>query len=155
MPFERPTLDQLVTRIQTAFTSRVELQGSVLRRAMVTITARVLAGVAHLLHGRLDYYARQLFADEAEDEFLKRWGAMFGVTPQPPTYSGGSITATGDNGSVIPAGTLPTRTDAAICVTKSDATIASGTATIAVVSQATGSAQNSDVGTELTFQSPI
>jgi uncharacterized phage protein gp47/JayE len=154
MPFERPTLADLVTRVQTDYTSRLQLTGSLLRRSMVIVQARVIAGVAHLLYGRQDYFARQLFADESEDEFLKRWGAMFGVTPNAPTYATGNITITGVNGTILPAGLVLSRTDGELYTTQTSVTIASGTATVAVQSDDAALAENCDVGTVLTFQSP-
>ena len=54
MSFERPTLPDLVSRIQTDFVSRLALTGAVLRRSVVTVLARVLAGAAHMLHGHLE-----------------------------------------------------------------------------------------------------
>lgn len=155
MAFERPTLAELVDRIQQDFVSRLPLEGSVLRRSMVQVLARVVAGAAHLLHGHLEYQARQIFPDTADENNVLRWGALFGIERLAPTFASGSVAFTGTNGTVIPAGTVLVRADGEEYTTDADVTIASGTATAAVTASEAGEAGNADVATALTLESPI
>lgn len=155
MSFERPTLAQLVTQSQQDFVSRLTLTGALLRRSVVAVLSRVVAGAAHMLHGHLEFLSRQLFPDTAEAEFLRRYGDLFGIAPTPATYATGDLTITGTNGSVIPAGTVLLRSDGAEFTTDAEVTIASGTATAVLTAELAGADGNSDVGVVLSFESPI
>ena len=155
MPFERPTLSDLVTRIRADFRSRLGIVGALVRRAMADIFAAVWAGVAHGMHGHLEWLSEQLFADTAERQYLLSIAAMYGITPTAATYAVGSVTATGVNGSLIPAGTILVRDDGFTYVTTADATIAGGVATVAVQASTAGEEGNLEEAETLTFQSPI
>jgi hypothetical protein len=63
MPFTRPTLAELVDRIQNDLTTRFALTGTALRRSVVNVLARVEAAATHLLHGHLEFLSQQLFPD--------------------------------------------------------------------------------------------
>lgn len=155
MAFARPTLSDLVTRIQADFVSRLSLTGAVLRRANVYVLSRVMAGAAHMLHGHLDFLARQLFPDKSEAEFLTRQASLFIGAPIPAGFAKGTLTCTGTNTTVIPAGSALQRSDGAVYTTDADVTIALGTATPSVTSVLAGADQTLTVGVVLAFQSPI
>ncbi len=155
MSFERPTLPELVDRVQQDFVSRLELAGAVLRRSVVHVFARVVAGASHMLHGHLDYLGRQIFADTADETFLTRQGGIFGVARNPPEFATGEVTITGTNGTVIPAGTVLIRADGTEYTTDAEETIASGTATADVTASVAAEDGNCDAATELSFESPI
>lgn len=155
MAFSRPSLTDLVDRIQADFVSRFTLNGPVLRRSVIYVLARVLAGAAHSLYGYLNYLSRQIFPDTADDTNLRRWGSIWGLSPTAATYSSGSITITGTDGTVVPAASKLIRSDGAEYSTAADVTIASGTATATVTAVAAGVDGNCDAGTVLSFESPI
>src|SRR5918912_3038716 len=106
MAFTRPTLSELVDRVQQDVVSRLKLSAPILRRSVVYVISRVVAGAAHMLHGNLEYLARQMFPDTSEAEYLVRQAALFGISRKPAAYASGDVTITGTNGSVIPAGTV-------------------------------------------------
>lgn len=153
--FVRPTLGELISRIQADFISRLDLAGAVLRRALVYVFARVVAGAAHLLHGHLDFLSRQLFPDESEEEFLLRQAALFGVARLEPTYTRAEVTFTGTNGTVIPAGTRLVSALGYEYETDFGTTIAAGAALTDLTSLLPGSASDLVTAAPLTFQSPI
>jgi uncharacterized phage protein gp47/JayE len=155
MAFARPTLAELVDRVQQDFVSRLELAGAVLRRAVVYVLARVMAGAAHMLHGHLDWLSRQLFATTSEREYLLLDAAKYGMTPTPATFAEGTVTLTGVDGSVVPAGTVLQRPDGAQYATDEEVTIASGTATAHVIAALAGAAGTLPVGMQLSFESPV
>lgn len=103
MAFERPTLSEIVNRVQADFVSRLELVGAVLRRSIVYVLSRVVAGAVHLLHGHIEYLGRQLFPDLSDDAYLIRQAGLYGIMKNPPDYAHGTTTATGTNGVEIPA----------------------------------------------------
>jgi uncharacterized phage protein gp47/JayE len=155
MAFSRPTLEELVDRIENDFVSRLALSGALLRRSMARVLARVLAGASHLLHGHIEWVSRQIFADTAEAEFLKRIGRLFGVDANEATFATGNVTITGSNGTTIPAETVLVRSDGAEYEVDADVTIASGTATAALTALVAGQDGNCDEDTELSFASPV
>ena len=53
MPFARPSLGDLVTRIRSDLRGRLEILGPLLRRAMADVLGAVLGGVVHELYGYL------------------------------------------------------------------------------------------------------
>lgn len=155
MAFVRPLLAQIVERVQQDFVSRLSLSAPILRRSMVGVLSRVVAGAAHMLHGHLDFLAKQIFPDQADGEYLVRWGALFGLSRTAATFAVGNVTFTGTNGTVIPAGTVAVRADGAEYETQADGTVATGEATIAVEALAAGEAGNCLEGTVLSCESPI
>ena len=50
MAFSRPTLQQIVDRIENDFKTRIDNAQSLLRRSVLKIMARVYAGTADLLY---------------------------------------------------------------------------------------------------------
>jgi uncharacterized phage protein gp47/JayE len=155
MPFTRPTLAELVERTQQDAVSRLGLVAPVLRRALVYVVARVLAGAVHGLYGLLEFLSRQIFPDLAEREFLIRQAAGYGLTLKAAEYASGEAAATGTNGAIIPAGTVLVRADGAQYEVDTEATIAGGTATLAVTALVPGADGNFDVAGTLAFESPI
>lgn len=154
--FVRPTLPELVTRIEQDLISRLELVGSaMLRRAVARVLARVVAGAAHMMHGHLEFIAAQLFADTATGTFLVRLARLFGIDRTPAEFATGNATITGTNGTVIPIGTVLQRADGSTYTTNIEVTIALLTATVAVTAEIAGALANADAGAALAFESPI
>lgn len=152
MPFARPTLADLVTRIRGDLRGRLEIAGPILRRAMVDPLGAVWAGGVHTLYGFLEWVSRQLFADTAEREALLRQAALYDIKPAAATFATGNVTATGVNGSSIVAETI-LRLDAATAYrVTTGQVIASGTATLPVAAVLAGSAGNLVAGATLTFE---
>jgi len=155
MAFQRPTLQELINRIQSDLASRMALGSTALRRSLINVFARVYAGAAHMLHGHLEFISRQQFPDQSEAEFLERQGELFGINRIAAAYAGGDVTFTGTNGTVIPEATVLQRSDGAQYSTDAEGTIASGTATVAVTALVAGEDGNADLGVSLTLVSPI
>lgn len=155
MAFQRPTLSELVDRIQQDFVSRLNLIGAVLRRSLVYVLSRVLAGAAHMLHGHLEFLSKQIFPDLSESTYLIRQAALFGLSPNAPTFAKATATVTGTNGTIIPAGEVLTRSDAVEYTVDADVTIAAGTGTIAVTASLADANSTLVAATSLSFQSPI
>lgn len=128
MSFVRPTIAELVERIQQDFISRMELLAPLLRRSMVYVASRVLAGAAHLLHGHLEYLSKQVFPDLSAEEYLIRQAALFGIVRTAATYAAGNAVVSGTNATVIPADTVLLRSDGSEYTTDSEVTIATLTA---------------------------
>ncbi|HEU4604059.1 MAG TPA: baseplate J/gp47 family protein [Steroidobacteraceae bacterium] len=155
MAFARPTLTDLRSRIENDLVSRLQIVTTVLRNAVVRIIARVVAGAVHGLHGHIAWAVRQIFVTTADQEYIDLHGSELKVDRKPATFAAGSITITGTDASLIPSGTRWLRKDGIEYETTADATIASGTATAAVICTTEGASGNADAGVALSIISPI
>lgn len=156
MPFARPTLAELVARTKADLRGRLDNLGPLLRRAMPDVLAAVWSGAVHMLHGHLEWLSRQLFPDTSDAEQLLRQSGLYGITPTPATFATGTVTATGINGSVIPAGAFLVHAEGQrYVVVAGGATIMAGTATLSLDAVLAGEAGNQDAADILTFESPI
>lgn len=154
MPFSRPTLQELINRTSADAVARLGLE-ELLRRDDMQVLTRVLSGASHSLHGHVAWLAEQIIIDTAEAEYLARWANIWGVDRKPAAAAVGNVTLNGSNGIVIPAGTALVRTDGAEYTTNAEATIAGGTATVAVTASVAGAAGNALASTALNLVSPI
>lgn len=150
-----PTLTQILSSIQSDINSRLTGADSTLTASVLNVLANVLAGVAFNEYGFIDFVAQQIFPDTATSEFLRRWGAIWGVVPIPANPASGYVTCTGTNGVTIPAGTVFQRADTALFTSTADATISGGTAAVPVTANVAGANSNTGNGATMTFVSPI
>jgi uncharacterized phage protein gp47/JayE len=157
MPFPRPTLSELIDRIVADLSSRlVGVDGAVMRRSILGIIGRCLAGASHELHGRLDFISKQCNPATAEGEFLEDWANVWGQRRAAATYAGGNVTFTGNVGAEIPAGTVLQRQDGALFETDALGRIIVGTSVVVHVSALeAGTAGNCEAGVALTLQQPV
>lgn len=156
MPFERPTLQEIVDRMISDLNSKITGATTFLRRSILRIFARVFAGAVHLLYSFLDYMKRQLFATTADADYLEVHGSEYGILRKPGAFSSGSGVATGTVGYTIAAGTILESASGNQYSILYDATIGIG-GTVVISFQATqaGEASNESAGASLVFISPL
>lgn len=155
MPFARPPLADLITRIAGDMRGRLEITGPLVRRAMVDVLSKVFAGGVHGLYGNLDWLSRQLFGDTADRDQLLRAAALYGIKPDAATFATGSLTITGTNGAAVLANAIYTLDDATRYIVTTGATIASGTGTVVVSAVLAGAAGNLVAGATVSLESSI
>lgn len=153
MPFERPTLEQLVSRTQRDI--QASLRGSTpqLRRTPEGALARAQAGLAHGLYGYLAWLSRQVLPDTADEEYALRWLALFGIELRPATHARGLVRF---SGSVdIPAGVAVSRADGVRYTTTALASPLEGIVEVEVLADEPGIAGLAEANTTLRLVSPI
>lgn len=155
MAFERPTLPAIVERVQQDLASRLELTGAVLRRSVAHVLARVIAGASHMLHGHIEFVARQIFPDLAERGFLVRQAELYDIRPTPATFAEAVVHVTGSEGAVVPHGARLLRADGAIYDTAEGGIVGSAGVKLKIVAVEPGAAGTLDPGVILIFESPI
>ncbi len=155
MPFERPDLKTIISRISSDIESRFEGADAAIRRTFYNTLSKALAGAVHGIYGYMDYMSEQLMPDTSEKEYLERWGRIWGVTRKQAAYASGDVIFTGTNGTVIDAGTTLQRSDGVEFKTDEAATVSSGSATVSVTSVDSGSDGNTDAAASLNLVSPI
>lgn len=149
MSFNRPSLFALIAAAEADYESRLIGADARLPAANINVSARVLAGGLHGLHGHLAFIANQVLPDSAEAEYLDRHAGLWGLSRQPGALATGQVVFTGNSGAPILAATALQRTDGITYVTTADAVIASGTATVSVLATEAGTASNLATGAKL------
>ncbi len=155
MPWTRPSLTSLVTRVEADITSRLTGGAALLRRSILAILARVFAGAIHILHGYLEFIAQQLFIDSAESEYLDRHALTWGVPRASASFATGELLLTGVPGTLIPAGTLFLREDGVEFTTNAVTSLTGGSVMVAVTCSTAGDTGNSDTGLSFQVETPI
>ncbi|MCW5828105.1 MAG: baseplate J/gp47 family protein [Deltaproteobacteria bacterium] len=155
MPFDRPTLQQLDARIQADLASRLTGGGALLRRSVLQVLARVMAGAAHSMHGHLEWAGRQVTPDTADEENLILHAQRRGVYRREAVSAEGQATVTGEDGSEIGTDAVWEREDGIRYLTVTGGTITDGEAGIAVRAEEGGAAGNASAGTKLRLVSPV
>lgn len=154
MTFARPTLAEIVARIEADVSSRLGV-GPLLERGPLKVLSRVMGGASHSLHGHLDYNARQAVPLTAEATVLESWADLYGLERLAATKANGEVTVTGLNGTSVPLGAQLGRADGSKYRTTSTAVVAGGTATVTAEAEVAGRAGNAAAGTELSFTIPV
>lgn len=155
MAFQRPSLDQLIERIKSDFRSGLNI-ANILRRSFLGVIARAMAGMSHLQLGYLDWISKQVIPDTAEDEWLIRWAAIFGLELRPATYAEFNITITGNGDGVVPTDEVYQRADGLQYKLALEKVIpVAGTIIGKLIALTPGESSNMDVGGKLNLLSPI
>jgi len=155
MSFSRPDLPTLINRAEADIETRLPGADARLRRSNLNVLARVHSGAAHGLYGYLEWIARQVIIDTADGDMLERHASIWGVERKAASPAVGNVTVTGTNGAIVPADSTLARSDGAQYTTDAEATIAGGTATIAVTAVEGGQAGNASAASSLSFDTPI
>lgn len=153
--FTRPTLLELITVAEAEINASIPGADARLRRSVLGVLARVLAGQTHGLYEYIKWVSRQVIVDTASAESLQRHATIWGISRKAATAASGNVTFTGANGSVIPAGTEVRRADGAAYTTTAEATVAAGAATVGVTAAVAGVAGNAVPAIQVGLSSPV
>ncbi len=158
MPFPRPTLRQIVTRVAADIQSRLPGTDALLRVTLLGILGRALAGAIHELYGYAEWIYRQIFPDTCGETMLLRWAAIWGVERQAAKIAKGTVTFTGAPGTSIRRRDVRLRSGAGVEYLGNQGRTAigdGGTLEFRVRAAEAGAAGNADTGVTLTLVSPI
>lgn len=152
--FSRPTLAALVERIRTDVLSRL-VNDDALRRTEAEVYSRALAGAVHGLYGYVEWAAKQIIYDTADEEHLVRWASIWKVLRKVAVAATGDVTFSVQVGAVIPAGTLLQALDGVQYATTAEVTAVSTSTVAAVVAVEPAAAGNRAAGQTLNLVSPV
>lgn len=155
MPFERQTLPQTVAEVQAGLASRLPGADTRLRRAVLTVLARVVGGVAYGLDAFIAYKAKQIFPMTADEEHLPRLARPWRVFQKSPEAATGSAVFPGLEGKPFPAQTLMQRADGVQYESTAEAVAKNGEALVPVRAVKAGKDGNTAAGTTLTLVQPV
>ena len=150
----KPSLSETKDRVLSDIDANLPGQNVQLRYSPLNCLGAALAGQSWEQQAYIEWAVKQTTVLYCDDENLEHHGEIWGVDRQIPTYANGTITCTGTNTTVIPAGTIFAVTDLQYVV-QADATISSGTATVSVKAIDIGSKFNLTASTKLTISSAI
>ena len=154
MSFKRPTIATLKQRSRSDVESEMNSTYGWLRRSLVAVLNKAVVGIAHGLHGHIQYASKQVVPGYATDEAVIEQQATLYLKQgrKAAVGAGGNISLTGTDGKVLPAGSVFQRAGFDY-VTDADATIAGGAATVAVTAtvefDGAGQDSNADEGVTL------
>jgi len=156
MPFVRPSISTLISRVSDDLNAWLPNEDSRIRRSTLSVLARVLSAASHSLYGFIDWVSKQAIPDTAESGYLHRWAALFGVTP----IAGIKATSTavqfeGTNGIIVPMATTFQRVDGVQYITDAAGTISGGNVQIACTAVLDGDAGNAVSSTLFELVTPI
>ncbi|HEX3809614.1 MAG TPA: baseplate J/gp47 family protein [Rhizomicrobium sp.] len=146
MPFSRPTLSDLRSQVKSDIATNLPGTDPLLRFSNLGILGDALAGLSYLHYGYLDWISKQAVPFTATDEFLEGWAALKGVTRKAASVASGTVTFSGTDSKVIPAGTSLVRGDGATFTTAADGTISSGSVIVTASADVAGAAGNTAAG---------
>jgi len=155
MPFVRPTLQQIIDRVQGDIKGSLGIT-TILRRSFLSAFSRAVAGASHVLHGHLVFISKQIFPDQSEVEFLERWASIYGLERNPAIFTQLQIDIVFTAAGSVPAGTIYQRSDQTEYSLNATVTAtAAGTLQGIVTALVAGANANLDDGQTLSLQSPI
>lgn len=154
MPFQRPTLAELIERNEAELAGRLGL-GALLKRSFLAAFARLLAGGSFLLLSYAEWRARQMLPATQEQEFLDASGDLWKLPRKVATQARGPVTFTGNDGSSVPIGAELSRVDGARYATIEAGVVVAGELTLDVEAVDSGFAGNASPATPLSLTSPI
>jgi len=153
--FYRPPLPDLITQIRNDILSRFQ-SDEVLRRADAEVYSRTVAAAVNSLYGYLDYLARNMLPDLADESWLYRHGNLKKCPRKQPAAATGWARWDGaTDGVSIAAGVELQRDDQVVFVTTAAAKAAGGILRIPVECETAGMTGNTDDGIKLTLISPV
>ncbi|MFT8785467.1 baseplate J/gp47 family protein [Gluconobacter oxydans] len=156
MAFSRPTLTDLRQQaLQDIQNGGISGVNALLRFSVLYVLAMVLAGLAHLHYGYLDWISKQAVPWTATGIYLEAWGALKGIVRKPATASSGSVSFPISGSAVVPAGTAIQITGGLSVISTADSTISGSTAVVPCTAQSTGAAGNISAGASAALGSPV
>lgn len=159
MPFDRPSLTTIDDRIRNDIAGRMRIgnkakTASLFRRSVVGVLSRAYAGACHLLYGFLAWLAKQRFVHSMEGEFLDAEGLTYDMARKPADYAEGQAAIAGNDGAILPVGTIVRRDDGAEYQVTATTPVTDGTATVTIRALAAGTDGNAAAGMALRLVTP-
>lgn len=154
--FKKTSLQSLRDRAISTINTYVSGADANLRRRVLNVIATVLAGMGDEILRRVDYLIKQIFIQEADEEYLIKHGQMRRFPRKMSQKASGAYEITGNQGAIIPKDTKLKRADNVIYTSIEEAIISSeGNATVKIEADDVGKNGNASAGTTISFTSPV
>ena len=152
MPWPRPKLTDIETRINSDIRSRQSDERYPKQGDVAQVFGAALAGSAHMLHAHIEYGIKQALPSTATDDFLDEH-AWFWLrqSRKPAAYAQGLMAFNGINGTVLLAGSEIVASNGMAYVTQASAAVQDGRVVVAVTAEESGVGSNLPAGTAVTL----
>lgn len=157
MSFQRPTLKQIIQRIEGDYKAGLSLQ-AILRRSFLAVFSKAFGGASHTLHGHIQYgIEEKFFPDTGDEATVIRWGTLFRLPRKDETFAELVIEVVGTTGGDLIGGTTKyVRSDGVLYTVKDNVTVpAAGTIQATIVADVAGDTGNMDDDDSINLQSAI
>lgn len=111
IPYAKTIFERIAATIEQKLSDiKTDVDPAALSRAvrsshgMISLLERPVALEAREIHDHVAFYGRQCFPDTAEEEFVERHAAIWGIVPRPATAATGDIFVEGTAGTPLAAG---------------------------------------------------
>lgn len=156
MPATIPTVAEIRDQIISDIESRIGSSVPILPKAFIRVLAIALAGVIALVYRFGRWVLKQIFPQTADEKYLLKIGDRYDVIRTPAVRAKLTATATGEEGTEIPAATLWIGKNNGLTYSQTEyAEIDSGSATVTVECLTAGADGNLENGETLQLASPI
>ncbi len=155
MSWTRPTLNQIIDRIEKDMEWRLNSRSSLLKVAFLRVLAHVFAGAIHIAYGFLALILKQLLPDSATGEWLNRHAYIWGVVRKAASFSSGNAIFTGTDDTIIPKDTTIQTEEGVEYYTSAQAVVANGFALVEIQAAEAGIDGNISISKTLEIISPI
>lgn len=147
MPWPRPKLSEIETRINSDLRSRQSDERYPRQGDVAQVFGAALAGAAHLLHAHIEYGIKQALPSTATDSFLDEH-AWFWLRQKrkPAAYAQGVLVFKGVNGTVLAAGSEVVSSAGVSYFTQAAVVVKDGQLLVAVTAKEAGSSGNLQAG---------
>lgn len=126
MPYNRPTLEQLIPRVQTDLDNNLNNNAARQRGTYEYAASHANAGLCHSLHGHIVEVGKNAFIQTCDDEHLLIHGDSYGLSLHQPTAASFEVQFFGQEGTVIVAGTAIQSSSGVVYTTNVEVEIAAG-----------------------------
>tara|TARA_R110002020_G_scaffold471284_1_gene698216 strand:- start:11728 stop:12810 length:1083 start_codon:yes stop_codon:yes gene_type:complete len=155
MAWQIRSLAEASQRIRGAFRQYMPGTDAALKNNFITVTGKVLAGLAHEFELRMAYLSRQMFLTTATGQFLAMHCSDVGIYRKPASTATGAAEGLGSPGVTYPSG-VRLASGGWIYVSTAPATAApDGTIVLSITSEAAGSGANREGEGLLQLADPI
>jgi uncharacterized phage protein gp47/JayE len=155
MPFQRPTLEEIINRIKADLKIRLGIATTLLRNSFLNIISIVYSGSVHLLFDYLTYMKDQLFITTSDERYLEQHGLEYGISRIFGEKAEGQVLMTGNVGVVVSAGARLQSGTGEFYITDTAATMTGTQLLVDVTAEEIGTEYNQVAGVELSFVSPV
>lgn len=133
MAFTRPTLAQIIERIEGDYKSGLSLQ-TILRRSFLGVFAKAFGGASHTLHGHIEFgILEKFFPDTGDEATVIRWGVLYGVERNETQRAELTIDVVGVAGGTLLQGAIYVRSDGITYAVKAEVVVPAATTVSATI----------------------
>lgn len=151
-----PTIASLKAQIIADIEGEIGQAAPILPRAFVRVLAKALAGVLASLYRRNLWAYLQIFPQTCDEEVLAYYEDRYGITPSPSIPAVLTLEVSGDDDTLVPAGTYLTSPDNGLVYSTALAvTIAGGVASVQAQCLTAGEASTLALSSTLSLVPPI